>query len=108
MAAGSHTSRSNFPSPNSPNRLVSNDNILPSLLINRLVDRFQLFHHHIHSNTLFSLLETLSTAQYDCNAVFDGALGLAGNEVVIFLENTSTLAMPDQCPFDAGVFELGG
>jgi hypothetical protein len=40
--------------------------------------------------------------------VLDRTLGLAGDEAVFLIQHGSALAVPEQCPIDAAIFELRG
>jgi hypothetical protein len=76
------TSRSHFACSDGPDRLIGNHDIFPCLLANHLVDSVQLLRNHFNRDTLFSLLQTLSTAEDHTDSIFDRAFCLASDEIV--------------------------
>ncbi len=52
------------------------------------------------------MLQRFAAAENDANAAVECCFGFAGDEVVGFLDDGSSLAVSEDRPRDAGVFEL--
>lgn len=93
---------------NSPDGLVSNNNVGPLLGGDSLGDGTELRGYDGDRLTLLTLLEGLAAAKDDTNALVKRVLSLGSNELVRLLEDDTALRVADQGPADVGVLELGG
>lgn len=100
------TCRSDLPGTDGPDRLVSNDNLRPSILADDLVYRFQLFGDDINCRASFSLLQRLSAAQNHTDTTLDSSLGLGCYEIVGFVQESSSFAVTEDRPCDVAIFQL--
>lgn len=98
----------NLSGTNSPDGLVSNNNVGPLLGGDSLSDGTELGSDDGDGLALLALLEGLAAAKDDTNALVKRVLGLGSDEVVGLLENNTALGVTDQGPADVGVLELGG
>lgn len=89
---------------NRPDRLIRHHNLTP--ILNFIRDRLQLARNMLHGDALLALLERLAAAQDDTQSAIERSLGLRGDEAVIFVEEDAALAVAEDRPGDAAVFEL--
>jgi len=90
----------------SPNRLISHDNLTPVLDLVR--NSLELRRHNLNRLARLALLQTLTTAQNHAEPAVQRRLGLARNELVVLLENDTALRVAQNRPRDAAVLELVG
>merc|ERR1711957_898678 len=86
-----------------PDRLVSNDDLAP--VLNMLSDSSQLAGVDLGGASCFTLIEFLSNAGHHAHVVSQGVLHFESNDLVGFSEHVATLAVSEDDPVKAKVFE---
>lgn len=89
-----------------PDGLVGNDDLAP--VLDLLGDGAELVGDDFDGLVGLSLLEGLTNAENNTEAVVEGGLGLGGDEVVGLLEDDTALRVTGQGPGDVGLLELAG
>lgn len=87
-----------------PDGLVGNNNLAPVFDLVR--DSLELLGHNIDGLTRLTLLQALTAAQNHTETAVHRRLCLAGNEVVVLLEDLTTLRVAKDSPGDTAVLEL--
>lgn len=98
-------SGSNLASANSPDGLVGNDNLGPVADLG--LESLELLAHNLNGLAGLTLLEALTAAPDDADAVLSGVLGLGGDNLVGLLEDGAALGVAKDGPVDVAVLELG-
>jgi hypothetical protein len=97
--------RSNLAGPDSPDGLVSNDNLAPVRDLG--LERLELLGDDLDSLPGLALLQALAAAPDDANAVLGSELGLGGDIVIRLLQDGAALRVAEDSPCDAKILELG-
>lgn len=89
---------------NSPNGLISNNNLAPVLDLIR--NSLELRSDNLNRLVRLPLLEALTTAQNHAESAVQRSLGLGGNKLVVLLKDDTALRVAEDGPCDAAVLEL--
>lgn len=92
-------------SANGPDGFVGNDNLGP--VVDLGLEGLELLADNLNGLAGLALLEALTTAPDDVNAVLGSVLGLGGNNVVRLAEDGAALGVAKDGPVDVGVSQLG-
>lgn len=94
-----------FAAANCPERLVGDDNLGPVGDLG--LESSELVAHDLNGLAALALLDALTAAPDDVEAVLGGELGFGGNNLVALLENCAALRVTQDGPVDVAVLELG-
>lgn len=92
-------------SANSPDGLISDDNVLPVLGLDDLSKSLKLDSVNIHGFVSLALLLELADAVDDLEAVLEGELGLLGNQSVLLAEDVTALRVAENNPVGTVVLD---
>ena len=95
----------NLAGANGPDGLVGNDNLGPVADLG--LEGLELLADDLDGLARLALLEGLTAAPDDADAVVGGVLGLGGDELVGLLEDGAALGVAQDGPVDLAVDELG-
>jgi hypothetical protein len=104
--------RCNSSSSNSPNWLVSNNNVVPVLLLKNLGDSSKLLLDELDVwlflalGLAFTNLERLADAKDDTKTTVKSSSGLGGDGLVRLAKESTALRVADDDPLDANIGEL--
>ena len=90
----------------SPDGLVSDNDVLPVVLLDDLGKSLDLAADDLVRLVALALLESLTDAEDDLDVLLQGSLGLLGDELVGFVEESSALRVTEDDPFESDVLEL--
>ena len=93
-----------LPGSDGPDGFVGNDNLGP--VLDLFLDSPQLRSDDFDGFVALSLFQRLSTAENDADSTIESSLGLRGNELIVFLEDHTTLGVAQEGPGDIAIFEL--
>lgn len=94
-------------STDGPHGLVGNDDVLPILLLEHVDHSLELSLADVHGLTALSLLEQLTNAQDDLDAVGKSDLGLLGNQLVrLSSDGVAALAVAHEGPVNTEVYSI--
>lgn len=96
----------NFTSSNSPDWLISDNNISPLSFGNFINDSLELSGINFTCLSRFSFFELFSNAEHNVKTILDGNLSLDCNIFVGFSEKCSSFRVTSQCPFNIKIFKL--
>jgi hypothetical protein len=96
----------NLSGTNSPDWLVSNNNIAPLSLCKLVSNSLELSGIYFIGLAGLSLLKELTNADHDVHAVLDCNLGLDSDVLIGLTEEGSSLGVTSKSPLDANISEL--
>ncbi len=99
--------RSNFTSSNSPNWLISNDQVSPlSYILTVEWNSFKLLFNNFHGSTIFSVLKLFSNTCNNIQSIVQCNFGFHCNILIAFIEERSSFRMPCYRPWHSDVSKL--
>jgi len=90
----------------SPNWLISNDDLTPVSLIELIGDGFKLSSVDLSGLATFSLFELLANTSHNTDSFLKGSLGLQSNILIRLLMESSSLGVTGECPMNANILKL--
>jgi hypothetical protein len=91
-------------STNSPNRLISNDNVGP--VLDLLNDGINLSVDNVNGLVSVTLLKGLANAENNAKTVIKSKLGLVSNKLVRLLDDGTALRVAENDPLGANILNL--
>lgn len=97
----------NLAGTNGPDGLVRDDNVLPAAGTNLGLEGLKLSGDNLDRLVALALLERLTAAPDDLQAVVDGVLGFGGNDLVRLAQDGAALGVAKDDPVNSEILELG-
>lgn len=89
---------------NLPDRLISNNDLGP--VLDLVGNSLKLLRYNLDGLSGLTLLQALTAAQNNTEPTINGSLGLAGDELVVLLENDPSLRVTEDNPSDTSILQL--